>query len=123
MEKYAGMAILEVDSHEIELVKLDVKHTSGRKPVKVMNSTARVKGFAQGIKEWTLSISAAKPIDGTEIDWANIKDAKVTVYPIGQDDKRTTYLGCFTTEVGESYSVDNEAMIDIQMVALNEVKE
>ena len=62
-------------------------------------------------------------IDGSEIDWAEINDAKITVYPLNQDDKRTSYLGCFTTQVGEKYTVDNEAVIDIQMTALKEVKE
>lgn len=123
MKEFAGMAVLEVDGVEIEITKLDVKHTTGRKPVKVMNSTARVKGYSQGIKEWTLSITAVKPLDGQAIDWANIKDSKVTCYPIGHDEQRISYLHCFVTEVGESSTIDNEVSIDLQLVALDEVKE
>lgn len=122
-EKYAGSAVLEVDGAEVEITKLSVKKTIGRKLVKTMNSQGRAKGFAKGIATWDISLTAAMPIDGTEIDWANIEDAKITVYPLNQEDKRTSYLECFTVEVGEEYTVDNEAVIDIQMNALKEVKE
>lgn len=122
-EKYAGSAVLEVDGVEIEITDLNVTKQTGRKLVKTMNSSGQARGFAKGIATWELSLTAALPIDGTEIDWGGISDAKVTVYPLGQDDKRTSYLGCFTTQVGEKYTVDNEAVIDIQMNALREVKE
>ncbi|HDI5852221.1 TPA: phage tail protein, partial [Escherichia coli] len=35
--------------------------------------------------------------------------------------KRTSYLDCFTVEVGEKYTVDSEAKIDIKMAALRKV--
>lgn len=123
MEKYAGSAVLEVDGTEIEIIDLNVTKQTGRKLVKTMNSEGRARGFAKGIATWGLSLTAAMPTDGSEIDWAGISDAKITLYPLNQEDKRTSYLGCFTTEVGEKYTVDNEAVIDIQMNALKEVKE
>ena len=122
-EKYAGSAVLEVNGVEIEITDLNVTKQTGRKLVKTMNSEGRARGFAKGIATWELSLTAALPIDGSEIDRAEINDAKITVYPLNQDDKRTSYLGCFTTQVGEKYTVDNEAVIDIQMTALKEVKE
>lgn len=122
-EKYAGSAVLEVNGVEIEITDLNVTKQTGRKLVKTMNSEGRARGFAKGIATWELSLTAALPIDGSEIDWAEINDAKITVYPLNQDDKRTSYLGCFTTQVGEKYTVDNEAVIDIKMTALKEVKE
>lgn len=122
-EKYAGSAVLEVNGVEIEITDLNVTKQTGRKLVKTMNSEGRARGFAKGIATWELSLTAALPIDGSEIDWAEINDAKITVYPLNQDDKRTSYLGCFTTQVGEKYTVDNETVIDIQMTALKEVKE
>lgn len=115
--------MLEVNGVEIEITDLNVTKQTGRKLVKTMNSEGRARGFAKGIATWELSLTAALPIDGSEIDWAEINDAKITVYPLNQDDKRTSYLGCFTTQVGEKYTVDNEAVIDIQMTALKEVKE
>ncbi|THA10500.1 phage tail protein [Rodentibacter pneumotropicus] len=123
MEKYAGSAVLEVDGTEIEIQDLSITKMTGRKLVKTMNSEGRARGFAKGIATWEISLTAAMPIDGSEIDWAGLSDAKITIYPLNQDDKRTSYLECFTTEVGEKYTVDNEAVIDIKMAALKEVKE
>lgn len=121
-EKYAGMIILEVDGSEIEVTKCAPKEMTGRKLVKTMNSSGRAKGFAKGIKGYEISISAVVPLDD-DIDWANIEDAKLTIYPLNHGDKRTSYLGCFTTEVGQNYEVENEATQDIQVVALQKVVE
>lgn len=122
-EKYVGLIVLEVDGREIEITKCDPKEVTGRKLVKGMNSTGRALGFAQGIVEWTISLSALVPLDGPPIDWAKIEDAKLTIYPLNKSEQRVSYLGCFTTEVGQSYTVDNEATQDIQMAALNRVVE
>ncbi len=121
--EYIGAIVLEVDGKEVEVTKCDPKVNTGRKGVKTLNSQGRMRGFIQGIAEYTLSITAVIPSDGSEIDWENITDAKLTYYPLNQADKRTSYRGCFTTEVGESYTVDNEAVVDIQMGALEKVVE
>lgn len=121
--EYVGAIVLEVDGVEVEVTKCDPKVNTGRKGVKTLNRTGRMRGYIQGIAEYTLSITAVKPKDGTEIDWENITDAKVTLYPITSEDKRITYAGCFSTEVGESYTVDNEAVVDIQLGALKKVTE
>lgn len=121
-EKYAGMIVLEVDGQEIEITKCDPKEVTGRKLVKGMNSSGRALGYAQGIKEWTIALSAVVPLDSA-IDWAAIDDAKLTIYPLNKGDQRVSYLGCFVTEVGQSYTVDNEATQDIQVTALNKVVE
>lgn len=121
--EYIGAIVLEVDGREVEVTKCDPKVNTGRKGVKTLNSTGRMRGFIQGIAEYTLSITAVKPSDGSEIDWENITNAKLTLYPLNQADKRTTYQNCFTTEVGESYTVDNEAVVDIQLGALSKVVE
>lgn len=124
MEKYAGSAVLEVDGKEIEIVELSVTKNPGRKLVKAMNSKGRARGYAQGIATWELSLTAVNPLDDTlGIDWWAIDNAKVTVYPLGHNEQRTSYVECFVTEVGEKYTVDNEEVIDIKMSALDEVKE
>ncbi|AUI65211.1 MULTISPECIES: phage tail protein [Glaesserella] len=127
MSEYVGAIVLEVDSLEIEVTKCDPKVNTGRKGVKTFNSSGRMKGFIQGIAEYTLSITAVKPKteDGTiiDVDWENLTNAKITIYPLGDESNRTTYQGCFSTEVGESYTVDNEAVIDIQLGALRKVIE
>ncbi len=122
-EVYEGSCVLEVDGIEVDVTKLSVKIKTGRKLVKTMNRTGRAKGYAQGIEEITLSITAVDPKDGTVIDWKNINDAKLTKYPLNNAEKRTSYLGCFTIDVGASHSVDDETQVDIEMGALREVVE
>jgi hypothetical protein len=47
----------------------------------------------------------------------------LTIFPLSAGGKRESWLDCFTTEVGEKYSVDNEARRDIKLSALRKVKE
>ncbi|WP_370580605.1 phage tail protein [Snodgrassella alvi] len=121
---YAGAIIMEINGREaVELISVDTKTTIGRKPVKTMNRRGRVRGYADGITEFELNVTAAVPIDDTEIDWANITKAKITLYPINAEEKRTSYLDCFSVSCSSKYEVDNEARIDIQMIALDKVEE
>lgn len=120
-QEFASLGIVEVDGQEIDLTKLDVRTVTGRKPVKTINRKGRVKGFAKGIVEYTLSITVAVPLNSPEPDWDNVTDAKITVEE--EDGTRISYTGCFTTEIGESYTVDSEKMRDLQVVALDKVKE
>lgn len=121
---YAGAIIMEINGREaVELISVDTKTTIGRKPVKTMNRRGRVRGYADGITEFELNVTAAVPIDDTEIDWANITKAKITLYPINAEEKRTSYLDCFSVSCSSKYEVENEARIDIQMIALDKVEE
>ena len=120
-QEFASLGIVEVDGQEIDLTKLDVRVTTGRKPVNTINRKGRVKGFAKGITEYALSLTVAVPLNRAEPDWDNVTDGKVTVEE--ENGKRRSYIGCFTTEVGTSYTVDNEEMRDLQMVALDMVEE
>lgn len=120
---YAGAVIMEVNGRDVEIVSIKPQTTTGRKPVKTMNRNGRVRGYADGITEHKLSVTAAIPIDGTAVDWDNITKAKITVYPINKDEKRTSYIDCFTVETSEQYEAENEARIDIEMVALHKITE
>ena len=123
IEEYVGSIVLEFDGREIEVTSFNVDETTGRKLVKTMNKTGRAKGIAKGIAEINLNLSAVIPLDGA-IDWASIEGAKITQYPLsGSGGQRVSYLDCFTTTAGEKYTVDNEAVIDIQMGALRKVIE
>ncbi|WP_439240870.1 phage tail tube protein [Lonepinella sp. BR2474] len=119
--KYASLGVVDVDGQEIELTKLDVKVITGRKAVKTINRKGRVKGYAKGIAEFSLSMTVAVPLDGSEPLWDDVDDARVTVEE--QNGERISYLNCFVTEVGTSYTVDNEELRDIQMVACDKVAE
>lgn len=120
--EYVGAVILEVDGKEVDVVSVDVKVSTGRKLVKTMNKTGRAKGFSQGIAEYSLSVTVAIPKTG-ELNWEAIVGAKLTLEPAEAGGQRTSYLDCFATEVGEKYTVDNEAVRDIQLQALRKVVE
>ncbi|WP_038309269.1 hypothetical protein [Kingella kingae] len=120
---YAGAIIMEVNGRDVEIISLKPQTTTGRKPVKTMNRQGRVMGYADGVTEHKLSVTAAIAIDGTEIDWDNITRAKITIYPINKEERRVSYIDCFTTECSEQYEADNEAKIDIEMIALHKIWE
>lgn len=122
LEEYAGQVILEVDGQEIEVTSFNVSENTGRKPVKTMNRTGRAKGFARGIAEYGLSLTVAIPLSG-DIDWAAIEGAKLTKFPLGNEQQRESFLDCFTLSVSEKYQVEGEAMRDLTMQALRKVTE
>lgn len=122
LEEFKGAIVLEVDGREIEVVSLSVTERTGKKPVKTMNRRGRIGGFARGIQEFELRVTVAVPLTG-DIDWGAIEGAKLTEFPIHENGKRISYLDCHTTEVGEEYSVDNEARRDVSMFADRKVVE
>jgi hypothetical protein len=122
LQEYLGAIVMEIDGKEVEIESLDVTFKSGRKLVKTMNKTGRAKGFARGIAEYDMKITAVIPLSG-DIDWAVIEGAKITIYPLTAGGKRTSYLDCFTTDVGNKYVTDGEAKRDMSLIALREVVE
>ncbi len=122
LQEYLGAIVMEIDGREVEVESLDVNFKTGRKLVKTMNKTGRAKGFAKGIGEYDLKVTAVIPVSG-DVDWAAIEGAKITIYPITTGGQRVSYLDCFTVDVGKKYTVDNEAKQDLSMMALREVKE
>lgn len=122
LHEYLGSIVMEIDGREVEVESLDVTYKTGRKLVKTMNKTGRAQGFSKGIGEYDLKVTAVIPVSG-DVDWAAIEGAKITIYPLTTGGQRTSYLDCFTIDVGKKYSVDNEAKQDLTMIALREVKE
>lgn len=120
---YVGAAVMEINGTEVEIISIKPKTTTGRKVVKTMNRRGKARGYADGVTEYSLSVTAAIPFDGTEIDWENITNAKITIFPINAEEKRTSYLKCLTIECSEAYEVENEARIDIEMAAMDKVYE
>lgn len=47
--EYIGSVTLYLDAAEVEITKIDVKDSTGRKPVKTMNRSRRTKGFTRGV--------------------------------------------------------------------------
>ncbi|MDF0377697.1 phage tail protein [Methylophilus sp. YYY-1] len=122
LQEYLGAIVMEVDGQEVEIESVDVTEKTGRKLVKTMNKTGRAKGFAKGIAEYDLKVTAVIPLTG-DLDWAAIEGAKITIYPLSAGGKRESYLDCFTLEVGKKYTVDGEAKQDLSMAALRKVNE
>lgn len=122
LQEYLGSIVMEVNGQEVEIESLDVTNKTGRKLVKTMNKTGRAKGFAKGIAEYDLKVTAVIPLSG-DIDWAALEGVKITVYPLSSGGVRTSYLDCFTLDVGKKYTVDGEAKQDLSMAALREVIE
>ena len=121
LKEYQGAIVMEVDGREVEIESLDITEKTGRKLVKTMNRTGRPSGFTRGVSEIDIKVSAVIPAEG-DIDWAAIEGAKITIYPVGGG-MRTSYLDCFTIDVGKKYKVDGEAMQDLSMAALRKVEE
>lgn len=123
LQEFVGAIVMEVDGREIEVVSVNPTVNTGRKLVRTMNRSGNAAGFSRGVTNYDLRITAVVPKDGEPIVWENIEGAKITLAPIVGGGKRTSYLDCFTTQVGRTYETDNEARIDIQMNALRKVEE
>ncbi|PKN07626.1 MAG: phage tail protein [Deltaproteobacteria bacterium HGW-Deltaproteobacteria-8] len=115
--EYTGAIVLSVDGKDFDVESCDVTRKTGRKAVKTMNRTGKPKGFAKGVAEFSLKITL--PVTPGDPEWADVENAKITLEPLNTGDKRVSYTGCFTTDVGEKYQVDGEAKRDITVEALD----
>ena len=82
LEEYVGAVVVEIDGREIEAFSCSPSANTGRKPVKTMNRTQRIAGYTNGVYEYTLDLSVPVEADGDTIDWENVIDAKVVIYPV-----------------------------------------
>ena len=122
-DKYVGAIVMEMDGREIEVVSVDPKVSTGRQAVMTMNSKGRALGTSKGVRKYDLSVVVAIPLDGDDIDWEDIEDARITICPENRTDKRTSYTGCGVVEVSEPYKLEGHAVRNLTMVALDKIKE
>lgn len=122
LKEYVGSISLEVDGREVEIATVSPKTNTGRRPVKTMNRLRTIAGFSRGVTTHDLRVTAVIPIGGSDVDWDNIQGAKLTIDP-GNGGKRTSYLDCFSTDVGEEYQAEGEARRDVSLVAVRKVTE
>lgn len=123
LEEYVGAIVLEVDGKEAEVVSVNPTSSTGKKPVRTMNRTGRAKGFARGVESHDLKVTVVIPLSGDEIDWWNMEGGKLTLFPASPGGKRVTYQDCVTQEMGDQYSVDNEARRDLTIFSIRRVEE
>lgn len=118
-KEYVGTIVMEVNGVEYEISSVDPNIKTGNKVVPSMNSQKRALGTTTGAKEISLKVEAFIPLDGSEPDWDNMKNATITIYPASAGGKREIYIGCTTEEVGSKYTVNKEAVRSITMHALD----
>lgn len=118
-KEYAGTIVMEVNGVEYEISSVDPLIKTGNKVVPSMNSQKRALGTTAGTKEISLKVEAFIPLDGSEPDWINMKNATITIYPVAPGGKREIFVACTTEEVGSKYSVGKEAVRSISMHALD----
>lgn len=121
LEEYVGAIVLYMDGAEIECTSVKTSTNTGRKLVKTMNRTGRAKGFAQGIAEYQLTVTVVIPKDMSEPDWDAMEGSKLTMMDM-DGNPHYSYLDCFTTQTGEQYTVDNEAVRDLTVQSLRKVR-
>lgn len=117
LDKYVGSIILEVDGTDADCIDCKVDTSTGKKPVKTMNRKLRIKGYANGIVTYNLSLTVVIPAGSESIDWENLEGAKVTIDPGTSGGVRKTYTDCTTVSCSAQYNVDNEARRDLQLFA------
>ncbi|CAB3764109.1 phage tail protein [Paraburkholderia humisilvae] len=123
LEEYVGAIVMEVDSQEIEVISVSPDVDTGTKPVPTMNRKGRIKGFARGIRKFTLKVTVVIPLAGDPVDWENLEGAKITIFPVTPGGQRVTYQDCGTQTVSDQYTADNEARRDLTMFAADKVTE
>lgn len=120
-KEYVGTIVLEVDGQEIDVASVSANHETLRKVVKTMNRTGRAKGFAKTTRGYSLKVTAVVPKINPP-NWDDIEDAKISIE--SEDGAfRESYLGCGVMSVGKQYDMENESRIDIEMFALDYVRE
>jgi len=122
LKEYLGAIILEVDGKEIEIEGFDEDHKSGRSLVKTMNRKGRPSGYANGVHEWTVKITAPIPKTGAP-DWDNIIGAKLTVFPVTEGGDRITFVDCVSLSDSRKYTADGAAKVDVTLAAMDRIKE
>lgn len=123
IKEFVGAVVLEVNGQEVECSSFSDDTDTGRKPVKTMNRKRRIAGFCTGVATYSLTVSVPIPVDGEELDWENVVDAKLVIYPINDKGQRKAYTGCVVEKVGDKYESEGEAKRDLTMFAVDKVKE
>ncbi|WP_297893005.1 phage tail protein [uncultured Desulfovibrio sp.] len=123
IKEFVGAVVLEVNGQEVECSSFSDDTDTGRKPVKTMNRKRRIAGYCTGVATYSLTVSVPIPVDGEEMDWENVVDAKLVIYPVNGKGQRKAYTGCVVEKVGDKYESEGEAKRDLTMFAVDKVKE
>lgn len=119
--EYVSTIVMEVDGQEIDVASFSANHESQRKVVKTMNRTGRAKGFAKTTRGYSLKVTAVVPKNNPP-NWDEIEGATISIE--SEDGAyRESYLECGVISTGQQYDMENESRVDIEMYALDYVRE
>lgn len=118
-QEFVGAVVLEWDGKEIECASVSSDITTGKRVVKTMNRAGRAKGHARGVMEIKLSVEVPIPTDGSEPNWLQMENAKVTVVPIDGSGPREVFTGCEIESMSSKYAVEGAAMRSLSITALD----
>lgn len=121
-EEAVGIIVLSVDGQDYDCASCTPKIDTGKKPIKTMNRTGKVRYKASGIKTYTLDVSVVIPDGKDTVDWGTIEDARISVES-QSGNYRKTYIDCTTQTVSDAYSVEGETRRDLTMFAMDEMDE
>jgi hypothetical protein len=117
-DNYVGQIVLSVNGADYEIKELNHTLKTGRIVVKTMNRKGRPLGTAEGVEDYSLTVSVAIPKAG-EPDWRAMLDAKITIEPLDGGGQRETWTGVSLVEMGSKYVLEGEATRNLQLTALN----
>ena len=127
--RYVGAVVLEIDGVEFEAMDFQYNHNTGRRPLKTMNSTGTLKGYAKGVAEYNLNFTVPVLIEGDDsgdamaMAWKDINKGKLTYWPLGRPEARTTLRDMFVMEANFSTAAEGDGTIAIVAAALGEIRE
>ena len=117
--EFVGAVVLEWEGREIECASISTDISTGKRVVKTMNSKKRAAGHATGVPDFKISVEVPIPTDGSEPDWMEIIDAKLTVVPIDGIGQREVFIGCEVEGMSSKYQVEGAAMRTLTITALD----
>ena len=119
--EYVGAVIFEANGVEYDAVSLDEDVKGDKKLVLTMNRKRNTEGRGRLVQQYTLKVTLPIPTED-EPDWLEMDDVKITIQSVEGGD-RTTYQGCFVTDMSGKYKVDGEAVRELTLGALNRIIE
>ena len=121
-EEAVGIIVLSVDGQDYDCASCTPKIDTGKKPIKTMNRTRKVRYRAGGVETYTLDVSVVIPDGKDTVDWGAIVDARLSIESI-TGNHRKTYIDCTTQTVSDAYSVEGETRRDLTMFAMDVLDE
>lgn len=121
------IAVVELDGQQLEtVVKLEIKKTDKKTPVKTMRPKRRAIGTYRGVPDWNGTMTVVYLVGTNEVDWDTHwkagKKSELT-YEKGIGGERRTLVDWQIDDISEPYDKDGETLVDISWVALDDRKD